>query len=56
MTTTEQVTSRVDQGRGGWRVVAAKELADHLYSGRFVLLLAVLAIATAASVFAASGR
>ncbi|HEU4319891.1 MAG TPA: ABC transporter permease [Acidimicrobiia bacterium] len=55
MSTTEQVTRRVEPGRGGWRVVAAKELADHLYSGRFVLLLAVLAIATAASVFAASG-
>jgi ABC-2 type transport system permease protein len=36
-------------------VVAAKELADHLYSGRFVVLLAVLGIATAAAVFAASG-
>lgn len=40
---------------GGWRVVASKELADHLYSGRFVVLLAVLGIATAAAVFAASG-
>lgn len=40
---------------GGWRVVAAKELADHLFSGRFVVLLAVLGIATAAAVFAASG-
>jgi ABC-2 type transport system permease protein len=35
--------------------VAAKELADHLYSGRFVVLLAVLGIATGAAVFAASG-
>jgi ABC-2 type transport system permease protein len=43
------------QRGGGWRVVAAKELADHLYSGRFVVLLAVLGIATAAAVFAASG-
>jgi ABC-2 type transport system permease protein len=41
--------------RGGWRIVAGKELADHLYSGRFVVLLAVLGIATAAAVFAASG-
>lgn len=40
---------------GGWRVVAGKELADHLYSGRFVVLLAVLGIATGAAVFAASG-
>lgn len=40
---------------GGWRVVAAKEFADHIYSGRFVVLLGVLGIATAAAVFAASG-
>jgi ABC-2 type transport system permease protein len=57
--TTSKVPSstkpRSDTGRGGWRVVAAKELADHLYSGRFVVLLAVLGIATAAAVFAASG-
>ncbi|HLT96666.1 MAG TPA: ABC transporter permease [Acidimicrobiia bacterium] len=39
----------------GWRVVARKELADHLLSGRFVVLMAVLGIATAAAVFAASG-
>lgn len=46
---------RPEGSRGGWRVVAAKELADHLYSGRFIVLLAVLGIATAAAVFAASG-
>jgi len=40
---------------GGWRAVAAKEMADHLLSGRFVVLMAVLGIATAAAVFAASG-
>lgn len=45
----------LDTVSGGWRVVAAKELADHLYSGRFVVLLAVLGIATGAAVFAASG-
>jgi len=45
----------LDAPGGGWRVVASKELADHLYSGRFVVLLAVLGIATAAAVFAASG-
>lgn len=58
MTTSKVPSStkpRSDTGRGGWRVVAAKELADHLYSGRFVVLLAVLGIATAAAVFAASG-
>lgn len=46
---------RPERSRGGWRVVASKELADHLYSGRFIVLLAVLGIATAAAVFAASG-
>lgn len=56
--TTETVESpeAMPQARvGGWRVVATKELADHLYSGRFVVLLGVLGIATAAAVFAASG-
>lgn len=46
---------RPEASRGGWRVVASKELADHLFSGRFIVLLAVLGIATAAAVFAASG-
>ncbi len=40
---------------GGWRTVASKEIADHLLSGRFVVLMGVLGIATAAAVFAASG-
>lgn len=39
----------------GWRVVARKELADHLLSARFVILIAVLGVAGAAAVFAASG-
>src|SRR5918996_2065655 len=51
----DEDTSRVEASRGGWRVVAAKELGDHLYSGRFIVLLGVLGIATAAAVFAASG-
>jgi hypothetical protein len=29
--------------RAGWRVVAAKELGDHLLSVRFIVLLIVLA-------------
>lgn len=55
MSTTSVVTTRHREQAGGWRVVAAKELADHLFSGRFVVLLAVLGIATGAAVFAASG-
>ncbi|MFP3914718.1 MAG: ABC transporter permease [Actinomycetota bacterium] len=57
MTLTEEArATREPSGRvGGWRTVAAKELADHLLSGRFIVLMAVLGIATAAAVFAASG-
>jgi ABC-2 type transport system permease protein len=61
LTTAETVESQPEEtiepepGRGGWRVVAGKELADHLYSGRFIVLLGLLGIATAAAVFAASG-
>lgn len=39
----------------GWRVVAAKEFADHLLSARFGVLIALLGVAAAAAVFAASG-
>ncbi len=38
----------------GWPIVARKEFTDHLYSGRFVALLAVLSLAGAGAVFAAS--
>ncbi|HZD23498.1 MAG TPA: ABC transporter permease [Acidimicrobiia bacterium] len=59
VTTTEDTISQPTEDRrmrgGGWAVVASKELADHLYSARFVVLLAVLGIATGAAVFAASG-
>jgi ABC-2 type transport system permease protein len=55
ISTERRVSGTSDRSRGGWAVVASKELADHLYSGRFVVLLAMLGIATAAAVFAASG-
>ncbi len=38
----------------GWRIVARKELADHLLSVRFTALLVVLGIATGAAVYAAA--
>lgn len=38
----------------GWPVVARKEFTDNLYSGRFVALLAILSLAGAGAVFAAS--
>jgi ABC-2 type transport system permease protein len=40
---------------GGWRIVAAKELADHLNSLRFLLLGLGLGLAAVASVVATSG-
>jgi ABC-2 type transport system permease protein len=40
---------------GGWRVVARKELADHLQSTRFAVLIGVLGVASAGAVYAASG-
>ena len=39
----------------GWEVVARKELADHLLSARFGVLLALLALATIGAVYAAAG-
>ena len=53
MTTTKHERQAVR--RKGWAVIARKELADHLLSGRFIVLMAVLGVATAAAVFAASG-
>lgn len=40
---------------GGWRIIGAKELADHLHSLRFVLLTIGLGLAAVASVVATSG-
>jgi len=41
--------------RGGWRIVARKELADHVHSTRFAILLVLVALAGLASVHSASG-
>ncbi len=41
--------------RGGWRIIADKELADHLHSLRFLLLMLGLGLAAVASVVATSG-
>lgn len=40
---------------GGWRVVARKELADHLLSARFTVLIGIMGVAAAGAVFAAAG-
>lgn len=51
MQTAAEVRSRK---RAGWWVVARKELADHLLSVRFVVLLGLLGLAAAGSVYAAA--
>lgn len=54
--TTVRPSEATEEVRGaGWRVVARKELADHLLSARFVVLIAILGIAAAGAVYAASG-
>jgi len=42
--------------RAGWRVVAAKELGDHLLSVRFIVLLFVLGITAAIPLYFAAGQ
>jgi ABC-2 type transport system permease protein len=41
--------------RGGWRIVARKELADHVRSVRFIILVVLMALAGLAAVHTASG-
>ena len=41
--------------RAGWRIVAAKELADHLLSVRLYILLLLVGLLGVASVYAAAG-
>jgi ABC-2 type transport system permease protein len=41
--------------RHGWRTVAAKELADHVLSIRFVVLVLILGLAAAGAVYTAAG-
>src|SRR5690606_6301111 len=41
--------------RGGWRIVAGKEFADHVRSVRFVLLVVLIALAGLAAVHSAAG-
>jgi len=51
-------TSTLERGadfRAGWRIVAAKELSDHLRSARLLMLLILVSLAGLVSVHAASG-
>ena len=56
-TEVQQRDAGADQRRfsGGWRIIARKELADHLHSLRFLLLTLGLGLAAVASVVATSG-
>jgi len=56
MTATVTESEKEIRPVSGWRVVAAKELADHLLSGRFIVLMAVLGIATAAAASVSSAN
>ena len=40
----------------GWRVIAGKELADHVTSVRFIVLLVIIGIAAAVPLYFAAGR
>jgi ABC-2 type transport system permease protein len=46
--------SRPKRPVGGWQVVARKELADHLLSARFIVILAILAVTAAGAVYSAT--
>lgn len=41
--------------RGGWRIIARKELSDHLHSARFAILMVVVGLSGLAAVHSASG-
>ena len=53
--TTKRVSDHVKGLPAGWRVIAAKEFADHVTSVRFLVLTIVLGLAAAASVYSTAG-
>src|SRR5438132_906358 len=50
----DRVSDFNTQAGRGWRTVAAKELADHVLSRRFLVLLAILGLAALATVYFSS--
>ena len=50
----DRVSAFSTQAGRGWRTVAAKELADHVLSRRFLVLLAILGLAALATVYFSS--
>lgn len=53
-TTPADTTDRA-RSRGGWRIIARKELADHVRSVRFGILVVLISLAGLAAVHTASG-
>ena len=47
--------ARTVRPRAGWRIVARKELADHLLSVRFLILLGIVGLSAIGILYAASG-
>src|ERR1051326_1472758 len=47
---------RVEGVPAGWRVIAAKELADNLSSIRFVVLTVILTLVAAGAVYSTAGQ
>lgn len=55
MTADTRVSTTWTRKRPGWEVIARKEFADHILSGRFVALLVLLGLVAVSSVYAAAG-
>src|SRR4051794_41353255 len=53
-TTVREESRRMRVPTAGWRVIAAKELGDHLLSIRFLVLLVVLGLAAAIPIYFAA--
>ena len=54
-TTASAEQARRTDYRGGWRIIARKELADHVRSVRFLILVVLVSLAGLAAVHTASG-
>jgi len=52
---TPSAPDHADAQGGGWRIIAAKEFADHLNSVRFLLLTLGLGLAAVGAVYATAG-
>ena len=55
MATHDDAWARPVRRGAGWRIVARKELADHLLSVRFLILLAIVGLAAILTIYAVAG-